>query len=151
MCWVVYGHEYNARMKIATNLASIQDVLTSTYSLVVIAGVYAVDVFFFMSGFFFTYIFMIKLSKMRFNFLVYISTLIHRVYRILPLYALLILFMVRVMPWLGSGPIWNDFVKNFSGICHGRWYYNMMFIDNYFNTFKTGYCFGWGWYLSNDI
>lgn len=59
----MYGHEYNARLKVITNLSSLADIFESTYSLVVISAVYAVDIFFFMSGFFFTYIYLTKLQK----------------------------------------------------------------------------------------
>ena len=110
MCWIVYGHEYNARMRIATNLASIEDTLSSNWTVFVLAGVYSVDIFFFMSGFFFSYIFLGKLNKLRFNIVTYIQTIIHRVYRILPLYAMILLLMYRVLPFVGSGPMWNDFI-----------------------------------------
>lgn len=49
-------------------------------------------------------------------------------------------------PLMGGGPRWYQAGPVFE--CKTGWR-NILFIDNLFDD--SYYCFGWGWYLSNDI
>lgn len=57
---------------------------------------------------------------------------ISRVIRILPMFGALILFCTFILPYLGSGPLWNLVVTHHSTICKQNWWRSMLFIHNYF-------------------
>ncbi|KAL3280802.1 hypothetical protein HHI36_004033 [Cryptolaemus montrouzieri] len=57
---------------------------------------------------------------------------ISRLFRILPTFAALIAFCTFVLPWLDSGPMWNQVVYHHSEICKKNWWMNFLFIHNYF-------------------
>ena len=151
ICYVMYGHEYSERANNAQNILEVPLITVSNWAMVIEAALYAVDVFFFMSAFLFTYIFLCKLERMQFTVSTYFLTIIHRVLRLWPTLALCLLFWWKLTPYVTSGPIWNEFVEGYISVCEDRWWANLLFIDNYFNTFSTGYCLSWGWYLSNDM
>ena len=50
----------------------------------------------------------------------------------------------------GSGPLWPKYIDS-AKECDYMWR-NLLFIDNLFDLGDDKhYCFGWGWYLSNDF
>lgn len=61
-----------------------------------------------------------------------IQEYLSRLFRILPTFGALILFCTFVLPWLGSGPLWNLVVLHHSDICKQNWWRNMLFIHNYY-------------------
>lgn len=57
---------------------------------------------------------------------------ISRIFRILPTFAALIAFCTFVLPYMDSGPMWNQVITHHSDICKQNWWKNMLFIHNYF-------------------
>ena len=152
ICWIIYGHEYNSKANNSSNLMfEFEGILSSTWTLIVMSAVYSVDVFFFMSGFFFTYTFLDKVKKMILNIFSYALIIFHRILRIWPSLLFILFMWWKISPHLATGPAANDLVLEETGHCDNKWYYNLLFIDNYKNTFATGYCVGWGWYLAIDM
>ncbi|RZC33579.1 nose resistant to fluoxetine protein 6, partial [Asbolus verrucosus] len=57
---------------------------------------------------------------------------VSRLMRIVPTFAALIAFCTLILPWLSSGPMWNQVVTHHSEICKQYWWRNLLFIHNYF-------------------
>lgn len=55
-------------------------------------------------------------------------------YRILPLYILVIAFYAYMLPYMGSGPLWNSRVLQESERCQKNWWTNVLFVSNYINV-----------------
>ncbi|KAK5640661.1 hypothetical protein RI129_011472 [Pyrocoelia pectoralis] len=110
-----------------------------------IKGDYAVDTFLLISGILVSYTFMLKTEKNH-KFMV-IYHYLNRYLRLTPSIAALILFVVGVLKFLGSGPLWPSFHAQIIGPCKEHWWYNLLYISNY----KQGKCLGHTWYLSVDF
>ncbi|KAK9890490.1 hypothetical protein WA026_010571 [Henosepilachna vigintioctopunctata] len=57
---------------------------------------------------------------------------INRLFRIVPTFAALIAFCTFVLPWIDSGPMWNQVITHHSDICKQNWWRNLLFIHNYY-------------------
>lgn len=80
--------------------------------------------------------------------------LLHRILRILPTYAFVLLLWWKVGVYMGSGPFWPKFVT-FVSVCDKTWYTNLLFINNIY-PFKqefgeTSECMYHTWYLGVDF
>ena len=52
--------------------------------------------------------------------------------RIVPNLVAVILFCTFILPSAGTGPLWNQVVKQNYDICKSTWWRNLLFIHNYF-------------------
>ncbi|XP_057379363.1 nose resistant to fluoxetine protein 6-like isoform X1 [Daphnia carinata] len=78
---------------------------------------------------------------------------IRRYLRLTPAYAFVLMFIITVLPHLGTGPDWN-FVQRFSQSVRGNWHSHLLYINNYvFPTRFTSpdYGFGEAWYVACDM
>lgn len=148
--YVVYGHTYLFGTTYIDNLADLPGFVYSWWMLIIFAALYAVDAFFYMSGFFVAFLAVGKLEKMRPGLKNFFILAFHRFYRIWPTYLFAVLFFWKVLPRLGSGPVWFQ-TYQYTSLCDdGDWIENVSFLDDFLVT-SSNYCFGWGWYLSNDF
>ena len=152
MCWVILGHTYMMRMQLVYNLDYMGDMVkTPGLTTVVEASFFAVDVFFFLGGFFVAFVLIGKFTALKTaHFKFFGQIYFHRIYRIWPSYMLCIMISYKLSVYVWSGPVWGAF-KYMTGLCDGRWWTNLLYIDNLFGRDTSHYCFGWGWYLSNDF
>lgn len=114
---------------------------------------FAVDVFFFIGGFLAAVLVLEKMMKMkRIRLSLIPSMWIHRFLRIWPTYAFCLLIYYQLSVFWSDGPVWNEYLV-MADYCDGTWWRNLLFIDNFFTHGGGGleYCYGWGWYLSNDF
>lgn len=152
MCWIILGHTYFVRINLSFNLDYLADLMkTPGISTIVGAASFSVDVFFCIGGFFVAFALIGKFSALKTNnFKLLGKMYFHRIYRIWPSYVLCILLYYKISIYFGSGPIWGNYnvlTKN----CSENWWTNVLYIDNFFGRNTSQYCFGWGWYLSNDF
>ena len=147
---VIYGHEYFIRATTGTNIAGEKVILAGRWWIFMNSALYAVDVFFFISGFLNTFVLIDKLKKMRISFLNYCTILFHRYFRIMPSYFVAIMINWKLSTHWGSGPLWSIYVNNQNTMCNSKWWSHVLFIDNWVST-NSDYCFGWGWYLSCEF
>lgn len=58
---------------------------------------------------------------------------LHRLWRILPPYMLVIMFSANLSKYLGTGPVYpkGGFEQN---QCNGTWWTNLLFINNFVKT-----------------
>ncbi|KAI8518466.1 hypothetical protein Bbelb_044830 [Branchiostoma belcheri] len=112
----------------------------------------AVDTFLLLSGLLVTYLFMKQMKKTggKFTCRDYGLHVLHRYWRLTPVYAFLILLFTCFTAYLGSGPWWAlhdgwtmPGVRN----CQTYWWANLLYLNNYGGSG----CFGHGWYLAVDM
>ncbi|XP_050427218.1 nose resistant to fluoxetine protein 6-like [Adelges cooleyi] len=105
------------------------------------------ETFFVISGFL-TYIMITKQleQKKQLNF---IPIMIYRWLRIFPVYAALIVTYIFVLPYMNSGPYWQNIVYRESERCQKNWWTNVLFINNYVHTDEL--CIIPAWYLACDM
>lgn len=113
--------------------------------LVVLAGLYAVDVFFFIGGFLIAYAFIKDQTK---SGMKYFLAVVNRILRFWPSYFMAILLFYAILPHTGSGPFWKQAMTSTES-CHSIWR-PMLFIDNLVDN-GNNMCMGWGWYIQNDM
>ena len=129
MMWVIWGHTLFFWAQIgAGNLGyAYGTFIHQFYIQAAMSGIFAVDSFFFLSGFlgsYFLYERLVEGKRMEW-FLIYF----HRFWRILPVYTFIMLIYVTVLPVLGDGPFWfklKQIVENTSPNCWS----NLIFINN---------------------
>ena len=129
MMWVIWGHTlfFWAQIGAANIGYAYGTFVHQFYIQAAMSGIFAVDSFFFLSGFlgsYFLYERLISGKRMEW-FLVYF----HRFWRILPVYTFIMLIYVTMIPVLGDGPFWYKLVhiiENTSPYCWS----NLIFINN---------------------
>jgi peptidoglycan/LPS O-acetylase OafA/YrhL len=151
--WVILGHCLAFRAGNAIiNIDSFTWIGKQFWTAIGYGGFYAVDSFFWLSGFLLCYLTLQEIERRRGDTSpVFWGTLyLHRFLRLLPLYSFSMAFSSLVLPSLGSGPLWWQ-MEYFTYDCKEYWWTNFLFINNFVpDGFGNG-CFGIGWYLSNDM
>eukprot|EP01017_Pseudomicrothorax_dubius_P026568 TRINITY_DN2977_c0_g1_i3.p1 TRINITY_DN2977_c0_g1~~TRINITY_DN2977_c0_g1_i3.p1 ORF type:complete len:428 (+),score=33.04 TRINITY_DN2977_c0_g1_i3:78-1361(+) len=150
MFWVVWGHTYMTRISTTGNFFDIQDLITSDFVAVAVGLMFSVDVFFFMGGFFFAFVFVKKLANSQLTIGTYLYTLFHRVLRIIPSYLMAILLFWKITPIFGNGPSWQVYVDGNNQTCSQGWWRDLTFSTN-FEYSGDGGCMPQGWYLTVDM
>ena len=150
ICWVVLGHSFlSIFMYPSTNISEIGDFVSPWWFEVIPSGVFAVDVFFFLSAFLGTYLLIPKpFDKSIVGFLV---VYFHRIFRLLPPIVLMTCVFIAFYRYLGDGPIWLGISEGSIQNCKDQWWYNFLFINNVLPSSQPSACFGWLWYLANDF
>jgi len=148
--WIVYGHHYVVGPQYADNILDFPEMRKDSWLLIPFASSFAVDVFFYMSGFLFAFLAISKLARMQLSFKSYSHLAFHRLFRIWPSYFIALIFYWKILPILGDGPIWFQLTDQTSLCDNGKILNNILLIDN-FLVESANYCYGWGWYLSNDF
>jgi hypothetical protein len=54
--------------------------------------------------------------------------------RLVPNLVAVILFCTFILPWVGTGPLWNQVVGHNSDVCKNTWWRTLLFIHNYFGV-----------------
>ncbi|KFM82899.1 Nose resistant to fluoxetine protein 6, partial [Stegodyphus mimosarum] len=148
MSWIVLGHTYlNVNFQMFLGLEKVRAYARDFAFQAVINASVAVDTFFFIGGLLVCYV-TIKLVKVGghpFNIKLYIF---HRLWRILPVYAYVIMFMF-LGNMLGSGPIWHDSTYKHLKACWDNWWTNLIFINNFYNSEQM--CIPQSWYIASDV
>ncbi|KAG1671122.1 Nose resistant to fluoxetine protein 6 [Nymphon striatum] len=113
----------------------------------IIAGHYAVDTFFFMSGFLVTHPFLYKMTKpgANFNVLKFYGL---RWWRLTPVLMLILWTTYIYFPQMIDGPFSGDALPRF-GDCYSNWWTNMLYINNLVHVDKM--CLSHSWYLASDM
>ncbi|KAF4531445.1 hypothetical protein B566_EDAN004216, partial [Ephemera danica] len=62
--------------------------------------------------------------------------------------VIVIMFYASVLPSVGSGPLWYEYLELTSQACRRNWHRNLLYIHNYG---ENHYCVGHAWYGSADF
>ncbi|CAG9332897.1 unnamed protein product [Blepharisma stoltei] len=148
--WVLNGHVLLMLyyVTVISNADTyIKEVSKSQY-IIPLAGEFAVDTFFWVSGFLVTYLLIhdINNSKKMNWLMIYV----HRYLRITPLYLFCILLFWALQKHIGNGPIFftGDIINN---ECKNHWWTNILYLNNFIPKGNGSGCFTTSWYLANDM
>lgn len=149
--WVILGHTYVFLLAYVDNIVAIGPIIQRFSFMLLNSAFFSVDSFFFLSGLLTCYLFMkeVKEKNRPITVGLMFKYYVHRLWRITPPYALVILFSVALSRYLGSGPNYprDGFEINF---CRDTWWTNLLYVNNLVNLDK-GACLGVSWYLANDM
>ncbi len=150
--WVVFGHTffYTVARPVYNAQDLIHDAFESLFMGVVKAGTYAVDTFFFLSGFLAALGLYKALAQAK-NRTIGNVLLAYalRYMRLFPVFLVTLLYTVYVQPALYDGPVAN-YVNNQAKYCEEQWHYCLLYINNFMSDVNA-MCIGWVWYLCNDM
>jgi len=149
--WVAVGHTFSFIAFGPIHNYQTADSLLSGHSVGVIAGgIYAVDSFFFLSGFLTCYLLSSKAYPKggKINWLL---VYFHRYYRLIFPVLFIMFFAMYVFPFMGSGPAFRSEMGSLFDNCNSYWWSNLLFINNFIPFGMNDQCIGWVWYLANDF
>ena len=104
MMWVVIGHVYAFWLQSSLNISSIVDIPNKPFLLIIEAGLFAVDIFFCLGGFFLAFI----MLRNKITFKLCGMGILQRALRIWPAYILAMMIFSSIYMQLGSGPFWSQ-------------------------------------------
>ena len=151
--WVLLGHVCLVIVKktIISNYSEVMDVLISFEYTFVFALYYAVNTFFWLSGFLMCFLLLSSLDKkQKMSLKEFCLIYVHRYLRLTPLAMFLLFFLWTLVPYLGNGPLWTG-GGGMIGDCDEFWYTNLMYLNNMMPKFKGNKCIGVSWYLAADM
>jgi len=132
------------------NFDALIDIFESPSLAFVYGGLYAVDTFFWMSGFLMGYLMVSEMVKrggrMKWG-LVYF----HRYWRIVPLVAIAVGCHWLLSEYFGSGPLWYLRENYKDPECSSYWWTPLVFLNNFIPYGKGNGCLGITWYLAVDF
>lgn len=152
--WVILGHTciYSSTNQPVINYSNALDEIKDSKYILIYGGLYAVDTFFWLSGFLMTYLFIIEIEKTpRFNAFGFLMVYVHRFLRITPVYMFVLFFFWAFIKYLGNGPMWVDVENYLNPDCNDYWYSNLIYMNNFIPDGKVNGCLGVSWYLANDM
>lgn len=153
MFWIILGHTFYYWLNTALANPLIPLDLFKSFSFnIVSSGPYAVDIFFWLSGFLGVYIMLSSAKQKRGRLQPFHMVIIHRYLRIVPLYGATLLFYWFLMTAVGTGPMFFTMYKGRAEYCESTWWIHLLFLNNFyeFNKYSNN-CMGWTWYLPNDF
>ncbi|XP_033734150.1 LOW QUALITY PROTEIN: nose resistant to fluoxetine protein 6-like [Pecten maximus] len=145
--WVVLGHTFGFGQSAMQNKTFVPDFLGNWTSIALANGLLSVDSFFTLSGLLVSYLFMkeMKREKGRINWFMFYF---HRIWRLTPAYMLVMFLDMSLFRYLGDGPFFSKDGPD-GKFCRKNWWTNILYINNLVNSKEM--CFGWSWYLANDM
>ncbi|OMJ72862.1 hypothetical protein SteCoe_28602 [Stentor coeruleus] len=152
--WVILGHTciYSSTNQPVINYSNALDQIKDSKYILIYGGLYAVDTFFWLSGFLMTYLFIIEIEKTsKFSVFAFLMIYVHRFLRITPVYMFVLFFFWAFIKYFGNGPMWVDVEKYLNPDCNDYWYSNLIYMNNFIPDGKVNGCLGVSWYLANDM
>lgn len=152
--WVILGHTYISNLVFAPlqNIDTAFKEISESQYILVYGAFYAVDTFFWLSGFLMAYIFLTDLEgSLRMSPTKILKVYIHRYLRITPVYMFCLFFFWTLQEYLGNGPLNIGIEDYFFPECKDHWKTNFLYLNNFIPDGKGNGCFGVGWYLAVDM
>jgi len=152
--WVIFGHEFAYRLKMSQNYIdpSFLDYTMNSWAFTFVeTGFYAVDIFLFMGG----YVSILATTKYIMSFQglqphqwipVYFYAIMRRYIRIMPAYAMMMLWFWKVSPLFVSGPLSPDWF-----FCSNSNFWGGFLLAKNASIIPGDMCAGWCWYLVVDF
>lgn len=141
-CWGITF--YFVWLSVISNPEGVDEMTSSLFFNVVSCTVYAAPIFFFCSGFLQTFALMQDSESLSgANLVTYI---LRKLLRYVPLNMICVLTLVWMLPYLGSGPIWNDF-HTLVEPCKTKWWTNLVWINNFYPAEYDDRCLPFTWFV----
>ena len=150
MFWIILGHTFAlGNLHPHYGFKNIQEISETVYKhffFQVVSNIdFAVDSFFVLSGVLLSYLSIKEIDRHQGKF-PFLSFYVHRLLRLSPAYYLSVFLQFKVLPHVGSGPLW--FVDDVSN-CEKYWFTNILYINNFYPTLMFNSCHIPTWYLAN--
>ncbi|XP_003384838.1 PREDICTED: O-acyltransferase like protein-like [Amphimedon queenslandica] len=156
MFWVILGHTYVFILMVG-GFKNINFVVSSFIprftAQAVTNAFFAVDSFFYISGFLVAYLTLREMKRRNGSF-PYITYYLHRILRLTPTYMFVLFFYWFLSVYLGKGPRTPSIAGPDSlayKYCSSYWWTNLLYINNFYPSNFGEQCMGWAWYLANDM
>jgi len=148
MLWIIANHTWQS-IGIYSEYVENKDVFSSKVKELgfqpIINVTFSVETFLLLSGLLIAYTMFKDMEKYRKFRILYFY--IYRFFRIMPLYYLFIFLAIKVLPKLGSGPVYNWRLLSYD-TCQQYWWTNILFINNFIPVLS---CLGHTWYMAIDM
>ncbi|CAF3429991.1 unnamed protein product [Rotaria socialis] len=148
--WVILGHSFGSAIYYTSNLF---DLAVSTRNIamqLIVNGGFAVDTFFFLSGFLSSVLFARQVRKERLSLRLMVLYYVHRYIRITPNFILVMFASIYLTPYFGRGPMYPMQQGLEPDKCRdGNWWTSFLYIGNFLKS--DDICLGVTWYLYNDM
>uniref|UniRef100_A0A182NL18 Nose resistant-to-fluoxetine protein N-terminal domain-containing protein n=1 Tax=Anopheles dirus TaxID=7168 RepID=A0A182NL18_9DIPT len=149
MLWIIVNHVHDSAYGIPTINIPVRQEYAESYFGVLFhrLGGKAVDIFLMLSGMLVAMKMLRELEKhKRLNVW---ELWLHRIIRITPAYAALILFGIAFVEWVGEGVLYKLVADELLSACHKSWWSALLYVQNY--AHYESMCFVHTWYLSVDM
>lgn len=149
--WVCIGHTnlFRADDSVVLNIEDVQNYFKHFSFQFVNSAPYAVDTFFWLSGFLQGYLMTLQIaSHKKVNWPMIV---VHRFIRILPLYMFVVLFSWSLGKYIGNGPKWYNADLIMHKDCDDYFWTMPLFINNFVLPAGSNNCLVGAWYLPNDM
>jgi len=117
---------------------------------VVPAAEFAVDVFFYISGFLVMYMLLKELNQKK-GKIPWGLFYFHRYWRLTPVFAFIMLVYTTLTPHMVEGPFKYQYRAAKTNLCVEHWWTNLLYINNFWPKSSGQQCMGWTWFLANDM
>jgi len=148
MVIVIWGWSFFfAWFSIISNPNEVEEMRNNMWFTLVSMAIYTVPTFFFCSGFLQTFSFLNKNKeesmytpkKLALYYL-------RKILRFVPLNFICMLAVMRIMPYVGYGPIWKNFAQ-LTAPCENLWWTNLVWINNVYPREFDDKCLPWTWFM----
>lgn len=150
MAWITFGHTFSFALQwlFFRNPNVMSSDSNNFLSQPFANGTFAVDTFFFLSGFLVAYNLLreMKNNNGKFNITFFY---LHRYLRMTPLMMAVIAFCANILVYLGSGPAWKEAIVMYDSWCKKNWWLNALYLQNFFN--RENMCLSHTWYSAVDM
>lgn len=149
MIWICEGHNYTYSFNSpSVNPGRAMDIIKEFWARLSFTPVYIVDLFFIMGGFLVAFLTMAELYKRK-GKMNWVMFIVHRLWRICPIYYFVLMIFVNLVKYMGSSAMWPLFWDKYEEPCE-YWWANLLFISN-FEPSDMYSCMGWSWFIPNDM
>ncbi|XP_058117415.1 O-acyltransferase like protein-like [Anopheles ziemanni] len=149
MLWIIVNHVHDSALGIPTFNIPVRQEYTESYfgALFHRLGGKAVDIFLMLSGMLVSMKMLRELERTkRLNVW---ELWVHRIVRLTPAYAALILFGIAFVEWVGEGVLAKLVSEELIAACNKSWWSALLYVQNY--AHHSSMCFPHTWYLSVDM
>ena len=158
MLWIILCRSY-LWFLFSGAISDVENILLNTFPLlsftIVWNGFSAMESLFIISGCLAMFLSLKELNKDKPKFsscLMYFGRYyLYHLLRVTPTYLILMLFMWKLTPLLGSGPLWSPTVERFIGNCEENWWTNLLYINTFYPEKYIDTCLSWTFYISIEV
>uniref|UniRef100_A0A1X7VDC1 Nose resistant-to-fluoxetine protein N-terminal domain-containing protein n=1 Tax=Amphimedon queenslandica TaxID=400682 RepID=A0A1X7VDC1_AMPQE len=156
MFWVILGHTYYFLLVFGgfKDFSVVTEHFMPRFTAQsILNAFFAVDSFFFISGFLVAYLTFREMNRRKGKF-PFVTFYLHRILRLTPTYMFVLFFFWFLSNHLTRGPMTPSTVGPGSAQyenCVKYWWTNLLYINNFYPTNFGDECMGWTWYLANDM
>jgi hypothetical protein len=138
---------YFSWFSVISNQPEVDSMMDTMLFNTVSGTVYTVPVFLFCSGFLQTFSFLQKdKEESMFTPAKLMGYIFKKFTRYIPVNAVCLLTVVYIMPYIGSGPIWNNFAT-LTAPCGSKWWTNILWVNNIYPREFDDKCLPWTWFV----